>query len=336
MSKVPVAEERPMQRKRPQVPSRGSEVHDPTGAVLARRRLAADAGGFESGAEEPECPAEAARVTSLGLVGSLIWTLRKGDLWVLAPESAFLFTDCWRKTLVREAWMLEREASRRQRYAEGLATMARRWITGEPMLLDLYVAERDGAELGISSDELGGNLYATRVDRGPVICRKAVHFGSQKGLMLRPASPLARLRRGMPRPEVVELLKRTAYGPGWVFQRFTAIDEEENTLILEIDGDVYHRELGPGETLRTDPRHCYAWDETVSWRLVRFGSITDRLLRGSVPFQIEFEGPGRIWLSNMSFGDGYLGSVFTPSHWLFYAQQLLLRVLRALNPFTWV
>ena len=39
----------------------------------------------------------------------------------------------------------------------------------------------------------------------------------------------------------------------------------------------------------------------------------DRLLRGSVPFQVEFEGPGRVWLSNMSFADGYLGSIFTPT-----------------------
>jgi hypothetical protein len=333
-----------MQRRLAKAPP-ASDGTDPTGSSVVPRQLPerdpfdaldADAEGFEPEADEPASPTEVAQLASLGLVGSLVWRLRKGDLWVLAPESAFLFTDCWRKTLLREAWMLGRETPPRQKYLEGLATMARRWITGEPMLLDLYVAERDGAELGISSDELGGNLYATQVDSGPVICRKAVHFGSQRGLMLRPTSPLKRLRRGMRWPEIVRVLKRAAYGPGWIFQRFTPLDDEENTLILEIDGDVYYRELEPRETLRTDPRHSYAWDETVSWRLVRFGSITDRLLRGSVPFQIEFEGPGRIWLSNMSFGDGYLGSVFTPSHWFFYAQQLVLRVLRALNPFTWV
>jgi hypothetical protein len=271
-----------------------------------------------------------------GLVGSFVWTLREGDRWVLAPESAFLFTDCWRKTLVREAYMHLRPSDRKQMLRETLATLARRFITGEPFLLDLYVAECDGAELGISSDELGGSLYATRVDRGPLICRKAVYFGSQEELTLRPVSPLQALRRGMPRDELIDILKRAAYGPGWVFQRFEARAPENDTVILQIDGDVYFRELEAGETLRTDPRHCYAWDETVSHRLVRFGHITDRLLRGSVPFQIEFEGPGRLWLSNMSFADGYLGSIFTPSHWVFNVQQLFMRVLRALNPFTWV
>jgi hypothetical protein len=280
-------------------------------------------------------PIESASLESSGLVGSLVWTLDKGDLWVLSPESAFLFTDCWRKTILREAYMLERPTPRWQKVRESLATMGRRWLVGEPMLLDLYVAERDGAELGISSDELGGNLYATGVDRGPLICRKAVHFGSQKGLILRPVSPLGELRRGMPWPEIREILKRAAYGPGWIFQRFVGRSDEDTTVILEIDGDVYYRELVAGESLRTDPRHTYAWDETVSYRLVRFGNVVDRLLRGSVPFQVEFRGPGRVWLSNLSFGDGYLGSVFTPSHWFFYAQQVVLRVLRALNPFTW-
>jgi hypothetical protein len=291
-----------------------------------------DDGGDIGGAEHP---IEAASLESSGLVGSLVWTLDKGELWVLTPESAFLFTNCWRKTILREAYMLERPVPRGQKVRESLATLGRRWLVGEPMLLDLYVAERDGAELGISSDELGGNLYATRVDRGPLICRKAVHFGSQKGLTLRPMSPLRELRRGMPWPEVREILKRVAYGPGWIFQRFVARSDEDTTVILEIDGDVYYRELAPGETLRTDPRHTYAWDETVSYRLVRFGSILDRLLRGSVPFQVEFQGPGRVWLSNLSFGDGYLGSVFTPSHWFYYAQQVVMRFLRALNPFTW-
>jgi hypothetical protein len=290
----------------------------------------------EPGDTEADCPIGAAQLGSSGLVGSLVWTLERGDRWVLSPESAFLFTDCWRKTLVREAYMLDRVAPRWERWRQGAVTMGRRWITGEPLLLDLYVAERDGAELGISSDELGGNLYATRIDRGPLIARKAVHFGSQKGLRLRPTTPLSELRRDMSWAEIREVLKRTAYGPGWIFQRFVPHSEDENTVILEIDGDVYFRDLDAGETLRTDPRHAYAWDETVSYRLVRFGGVADRLLRGSVPFQVEFEGPGRIWLSNMSFADGYLGSICTPSHWFFYAQQLVLRALNALNPFSWV
>jgi len=271
------------------------------------------------------------------LVGSLFWTLEAGDVWILSGESAFLFTDCWRRTIVREAHMLEAPAPRKQVWKDAIKTIARRWITGESALLDLYVAEKDGAELGISSDEVGGSLYAVAVDRGPLVCRKSVHFGSQKGLMLRAASPLERLRRGMSRSEILALLKQTAYGPGWVFQKLVPReDSDETQLILQIDGDIYYRELAAGETIRSDPRHTYAWDASVSHRLVRFGSVVDRLLRGGIPFQVEFEGPGRVWLSNMSFGDGYLGSAFTPSYWVFRIHAALRRALGILNPASWV
>lgn len=272
-----------------------------------------------------------------GLVGSLVWKLRRGDRWVLGPEAAFLFKHCWRKTLIREACMLDRPSPRAEMWADALKSVGRRWITGEPFLFDLYVAERDGAELGISSDEIGGALYAVNVGDCALISRKSVYFGSQPDLLLRVASPLQSLRRGMRLREIADVLKRTVYGPGWVFQRFALRDGgDQRTIILRIDGDVFHRELVAGETVQTDPRHVYAWDESASFRLVKFGNIGDRLLRGSVPFQVEFRGPGRLWLSNASFGDGYLGSVFTPSHWVFRLQTTARRLLGYLNPASWL
>ena len=272
-----------------------------------------------------------------GLVGSLVWKLEKGEQWVLGPDCAFLFRGCWRRAIVREAYMLGAESSREELLWDRALTLLRRWLTGEPLLLDLYEAVEEDAELGISSDEIGGSLYAARVDRGPLLLRKCVYFGSEPGVSLRVSSPLAGLRRGMPGEELRELLKRTAYGPGWVMQRFDRLDASPgDRVILQIDGDPILRELEAGETLRTDPRHAYAWDATVSWRLIQFGSISDRLLRGSVPFQVEFEGPGRLWLSNVSFPNGYLGHLFTPSHWIFAALQVVRRALGLLNPANWV
>jgi hypothetical protein len=256
---------------------------------------------------------------------------------VLGPDCAFLFRDCWRKAVVREAYMLDEPASRGQVLADALRTLGRRWLTGEPFLLDVYLAERDGAELGISSDEIGGNLYEARVDRGPLIARKSVYFGSQPDVALRVASPLQELRRGLGRREVLDVLKRSVYGPGFVLQRFERREGARgDRIILQIDGDPYFRELALGETVRTDPRHAHAWDATVSWRLVEFGNVADRLLRGSVPYQIEFAGPGRLWLSNVSFPNGYLGSLFTPSHWLYAALSVVRRLFGYLNPANWV
>jgi hypothetical protein len=44
------------------------------------------------------------------LVGSMFWTLDAGDVWILPGESAFLFTDCWRRTLVRETQAVQHRA----------------------------------------------------------------------------------------------------------------------------------------------------------------------------------------------------------------------------------
>ena len=65
---------------------------------------------------------------------------------------------------------------------------------------------------------------------------------------------------------------------------------------------------------------------------MKFGGIADRLLRGSIPFQVEFEGPGRVWLSNMSFADGYLGNIFTPCYWVFRIHEGIRNLLGHLNP----
>jgi hypothetical protein len=60
------------------------------------------------------------------------------------------------------------------------------------------------------------------------------------------------------------------------------------------------------------------------------------MIRGSIPFQIEFEGPGGLWLSNLSVGDGYLGEWFTPSFWVFRIHSALRRLLASFNPAAWV
>jgi hypothetical protein len=45
--------------------------------------------------------------------------------------------------------MLDESAPRKRVWKQALRTIARRWITGESPLFDLYVAEKDGAELAL-------------------------------------------------------------------------------------------------------------------------------------------------------------------------------------------
>jgi hypothetical protein len=282
------------------------------------------------------------------IVGSFLWNLKKEDVWVLGPESAFTFKDIWRRAIVREAYMLDEDKGFFQKWKNRLATAFRRCITGESVLFDLYISESDNAQLGISSDEIGGNLYFINVDRN-IIGRRAVYFGNQRGIMMRAKCPLGdavssfmqigryALKGEKLKPKlkgIVSNLKKTVYGPGWIFQRFIPIkDEKQYGLLMQMDGDMYCRNLAEGETLRLDPRFIYAWDESVDYDLVKFGNVGERLLRGTIPFHTEFKGPGRIWFSNKSFEEGYLGSLFTPSHWLYKTKEFISSLLDKINPF---
>ncbi len=270
------------------------------------------------------------------LVGSFLWKMNKGDCWVLGPEYSFTFDGIWRKAIMREAYMLDEPSSRYKIWKDRVKTAFRRKITGETMLLDLYVSEKDGAELGISSCVVGGNLCMVNLDK-ELIARKSVYFGNQKDVMFQIDSPLKGIYLKMDVKDFFKKMKLAIYGPGWVFQRF--VPRENGTrrgLVFQVNGDVHCKRLGEGESLRTDPRHVYAWDGGVSYGLVKFGSIGERLLRGSIPYHTEFIGPGRVWFSDMDYRAGYLGHLFTPSHWVFKVQEIIGKMLGYLNPANWV
>lgn len=266
------------------------------------------------------------------VVGSLCFKMNKGDCWLLGPESAFTFKDIWRAAVVREPYMLEKPSSYFEEWKDRLVTAARRWITGEAIMLDLYIAQANGAELGITSDEIAGNLHSVKLGRN-IIARQTVFFGSQKDVLLRVESPLRDVSFKTSLRDFFWALKKTVYGPGWIFQKFVRREGgDQFEVLFQIDGDMYCQNLGKNETLRTDPRHVYAWDESVSYELVKFGKVADRLLTGSIPFQTEFKGPGRVWYSDLPFQAGYVGHLFTPSHWVWKAKEMIGRALGYLNP----
>ena len=240
------------------------------------------------------------------LVGNFIFELSAGESWTLGPESVFKMKDITRSLLLREAYMIQDEVSLWKKTKQIGATAVRRFITGEPIILDVYTAEKDNSLLGISTDEVGSNLCRVTVNR-PIISRKAIYFASEKNVKMRihwPGSP--------------NKWKKLVYGPGYVFQRFEPFEGSGagRDGLLHIDGDMHLADLEPGETMVMDPRHSCAWDESVSLRLVRFGPVWDRLLRGLIPFYTEFRGPGRVWYSTQSFDFGFLGYWGTPTAWL--------------------
>ncbi len=283
------------------------EVRDLATAVRDLRKIVEKA--LEDLAEEQE---------EFSLVGRFIWELRQGDSWTVGPESVFKMSGITRRLLVREAYMLEGDSSLLTKLTQVCLTLLRRSATGEPIIFDEYYAERDDALLGISTDRIGSSLCLITVDR-PIVARKSVYFASQRGVTMRVSWPTSPNK-----------LKKLIYGVGYIFQRFEAIEgRTDRNIVLHIDGDLELSVLDSGQSVLIDPRHAYAWDETVSHHLVRFGPIWDQLLRGLIPFYTEFRGPGRVWYSTESFDDGFLGYWGTPTAWLRLALDRVVGVVRA-------
>jgi len=266
-------------------------------------------------------PSEESGQIAVNIVGSFDWTLEhEGDALLLGPASVYTHEGATRENLWRELYMLDRPASFGHRTKEFLLTALRRWLTGEPIIQDKYTAQRDDAVLGISTDMIGGNVIpldlAQELPTKVLIARRGVYFGSQEGVMLRVRSPSG--------------LARKIYGPGLFLQEFRVVEGYENRAIvfLQIDSEVHFKQLEKNETFTMDVLNAYAWESSVKFSLVKFGSVTGRLVRGDTPYWVQFKGPGRLWYSTSSFPDGYIGWYFTPAHWVYALREFVTSLPR--------
>jgi uncharacterized protein (AIM24 family) len=211
--------------------------------------------------------------------------------------------------------MLDRPATFWRRVRDIFLTALRRWCTGEPVIQDRYTAQRDQAVLGISSNQIGGNVVPVDLvhdlSTGILIARRSVYFGSQEGIKLRIHSPAG--------------LMRKIYGPGLFMQEFRIAEgyEERAIVFIQIDSEMRFKELGDGETFTMDVLHAHAWESSVRFSLVKFGSVAGRLVRGDLPYWIQFRGPGKLWYSTSSFPNGYIGWYFTPAHWVYTVREFI-------------
>lgn len=258
---------------------------------------------------------------SVNIVGSFDWTLEhEGDALLLGPFAVYTHEGATRENLWRELYMLDRPATLGKRMKEFLLTALRRWLTGEQIIQDKYTAQRDNAVLGISTNQIGGNIVPLDLQNdlstGVLIARRSVYFGSQEGVRLRVHSPPG--------------LARKVYGPGLLLQEFRIVEGYENRTVvfIEIGSEMRFKQLEENETFTMDALNAHAWENSVTFSLVKFGSVTGRLVRGDIPYWVQFKGPGKLWYSTSSFLNGYIGWYFTPAHWVYKIREFMTSLPR--------
>lgn len=257
-------------------------------------------------------------------IGAREIQMNQGDSVLISPRGAYIFPEeITRRPWLREPYMADladQHKGRSSRYKDGLKSMAVRLLTGESAILDEYTAERDGVVLPISPNEIGADIVTVNLAESPVIARSKVYFGNRRDVVRGVESPLSQISRG----NFWSMLKKAAYGPGPVLQRFEARNGGENLdLLVQLDGDWKRIDLKDGETLPIDPRNVYLWQSNVSYDVVKFARAWEVIIRDTIPYKVVFQGPpkgiGSVWVSNKDYRNGYWGQFFTPSHWIHYA-----------------
>lgn len=167
----------------------------------------------------------------------------------------------------------------------GLAKSLGRMFTGESIFMASYTADRDGAKVTFGST-VPGAIVPVDVSRGEMIVQKGSFLCAQQSVELK-ATFTKKLTAGL------------FGGEGFILQRIYG----SGMAFLEIDGDMFERELAPGEVLKVDTGNVVAFDSTVSYDIETVKGLGNIVFGGEGLFLTRLTGPGKIILQTQNFND---------------------------------
>jgi uncharacterized protein (TIGR00266 family) len=157
-----------------------------------------------------------------------------------------------------------------------------RVIAGESLFLNFFTAKTGPGRVAFSSS-FPGKLLDIQLGAGQsLIAQRGSFLCAQDSVQIK-----------------IEFTKRLGAGAlggeGFVLQRLTG----PGIMFLEIDGEVTHLDLQPGQTVLVDSGHIAAFEETVSYD-IHFLGLKNILLAGEGIALAKLTGPGRVWLQHMT------------------------------------
>ncbi len=160
-----------------------------------------------------------------------------------------------------------------------------RMFSGESFFMATYRATKD-AMIAFAST-MPGNIVPVNVDENPGMV-------IQKGAFLC-ASETVNLN--------VEFTKKMSAGffggEGFILQKVSG----NGMLFLEVAGDVFEKELAPGEVLKVDTGNVVAFAPTVSYEVEMVKGLGNIVFGGEGLFLTKLTGPGKVYLQSLNFGE---------------------------------
>lgn len=157
-----------------------------------------------------------------------------------------------------------------------------RAFAGESIFMNLYTAEKDGAEIAFSSSFPGQILEFDLKEGESIIAQKRAFLCSEKTVDIK-----------------MQFRKKLGAGffggEGFIMQKITG----PGKVYLEIDGNVIKRELADGEKIKVDNGYVAAMSENVKLDIETVKGMKNILFGGEGLFVTTLKGPGTVYLQTM-------------------------------------
>lgn len=164
----------------------------------------------------------------------------------------------------------------------GLLKGLGRALSGESIFMNVYTAEREGAEISFASSFPGRILEFDLAAGQCIIAQKRAFLCAEKSVNLSMHFQ-KKLGAGL------------FGGEGFIMQKM----EGPGKVYLEIDGDAVEKVLQAGEVLKVDNGYVAAMESSVDMSIETVKGIKNIFLGGEGLFLTTLRGPGKVYLQSM-------------------------------------
>ena len=165
----------------------------------------------------------------------------------------------------------------------GLGGGVHRMLMGESFFVNKFTAKNGPGSVSFGLS-VPGKIVDFKISKEKeIICQKDAFLAASSGI---------KLESYVKRKLMVGFLG----GEGFVLQRLSG----EGHAFLEIDGEVYKKELAEGERIRVETGSIAAFDCTVSYDIQRVKGVSNVLFGGEGMWLSTLSGPGTVYLQTMS------------------------------------
>jgi len=157
-----------------------------------------------------------------------------------------------------------------------------RALAGESLFMNIYTAERDGAEITFSSS-FPGKILEFNLGQGETIIAQKKAFLCAESTVDISMHFRKKLGAGF------------FGGEGFIMQKITG----PGKVFLEIDGELVKKELQAGEKLKVDNGYVAAMTQGVDLDIETVPGLKNMVFGGEGLFLTTVKGPGTVYLQSM-------------------------------------